>query len=79
MNEQGFFAIFKRHLAMAIAWGMVFVAVFFITAAGIKQEVKESIQYTAVTFDSVSRPCPMAFHHPLAVPAEHKKPEPEAR
>ncbi|NOY70509.1 MAG: hypothetical protein GXP53_13670 [Deltaproteobacteria bacterium] len=79
MSDQVFFATFKRHLAMAMAWGLVFVAVFSITAVGVKQEVKEMIQYVALNFDSGNSPCPLAYHQPLDVQAQHEKPEPEAR
>lgn len=37
--------IFLRHLIIAIPWGIVLLAVFFIAAAAMKQEIKEGIQY----------------------------------
>ena len=37
--------LFVRHLIMAIPWGLVMLAVFFIAAAAMKQQIKEGIQY----------------------------------
>ncbi|MBW1702147.1 MAG: hypothetical protein JRJ69_08865 [Deltaproteobacteria bacterium] len=41
--------IFLRHLIMAIPWGIVLLAVFFIAAAAMKQQIKEGIQYGVQT------------------------------
>jgi hypothetical protein len=38
--------IFFRHMVMAIPWGIVLLVVFFVAATGIKQQIKEGIQYT---------------------------------
>jgi len=46
--------IFLRHLIMAIPWGLVFLVVFFIAAAAMKQQVKEAIQYSVRTAVSES-------------------------
>lgn len=40
---------FFKHLIIASTWGLVFLVVFFVSALGIKQEIKEAIQYTART------------------------------
>ncbi len=45
MKEDGLGTIFVRHLVMAIPWGIILLVVFFITAVGIKQQVKEAMQY----------------------------------
>ena len=45
MKEEGFGRLFIRHLAIAIPWGIVFLLVFFIAMLGIKQEVKEGIEF----------------------------------
>lgn len=47
MNEQGLIKLFLRNLVMAIPWGIIFLVVFFLAAAGVKQQVKEGIQYGA--------------------------------
>jgi len=49
MKEDGLGRLFLRQLVMAIPWGIIFLIVLFIAAAGIKQQIKESIQYTART------------------------------
>lgn len=46
MNEDTLAKVFLRHLVMAASWGIVFVVVFFIASLGIKQQIKEGIQYT---------------------------------
>jgi len=45
MKEDGFGKIFLRHLFMAIPWGVIFLLAFFIAMLGIKQEVKEGIEF----------------------------------
>lgn len=45
MKEDGLGNIFVRHLVMAIPWGIILLVVFFIAALGIKQQVKEAVQY----------------------------------
>ncbi len=49
MKEDGLGALFLRQLVMAIPWGIIFLVVLFITAATMKQQIKESIQYGAKT------------------------------
>ena len=49
MKENGPGSIFLRHLSMAAPWGIILLAVFFIAALGIKQQVKETVQYAART------------------------------
>ena len=61
MKENGLGKIFIRHFVMAIPWGLIFLFVLIIAAAGAKQQLKEGIQYAvktsiqegrAVAFDS---------------------------
>ncbi len=40
---------FLRHFVIASSWGIVLLIVFFIAMFGIKQQVKEAIQYSART------------------------------
>jgi len=78
MKDPGFFDVFRRHLAMAMAWGIVFLAVFAVSAVGIKQEVKEAIQYVVLNVESVRPPCKMPlYHHPFHMGMEHKVTAPE--
>jgi len=46
MKDDGLGNIFFRHMVMAIPWGIVLLVVFFVAAVGIKQQIKEGIQYT---------------------------------
>ncbi len=59
MNDKSLVRVFLHHLAAALAWGIVALAVFFGAALGIKQEFKEAIQYTAITFDTVMHRPPL--------------------
>lgn len=45
MKEDGLGTLFLRQLVMAIPWGIIFFVVLFISAAAMKQQIKESIQY----------------------------------
>lgn len=45
MKEDGLGRLFVRHLVMAVPWGIMLLVVFFIAQIGIKQQVKEGIQY----------------------------------
>jgi len=45
MKESGLGTLFVRHLVMAVPWGIMLLVVFFIAEIGIKQQVKEGIQY----------------------------------
>jgi len=46
MKEDGLGRLFVRHLVMAVPWGIMLLVVFFIAQIGIKQQVKEGIQYS---------------------------------
>ncbi len=49
MKEDGLGKIFIRHFVMAIPWGLIFLFVIIIAAAGIRQQLKEGIQYAVST------------------------------
>lgn len=49
MKEDGLGKLFIRHFVMAIPWGLIFLFVIIIAAAGIRQQVKEGIQYAVRT------------------------------
>ena len=46
MKENGLGGLFVRNLVMAIPWGIIFLVVFFIAVVSVKQQIKESIEYT---------------------------------
>jgi hypothetical protein len=66
MKEDGFGRLFVRHLFMAIPWGIVFLLVFFIATLGIKQEVKEGIEFGVSS--AISDTARFAFSGHLAGP-----------
>ena len=45
MKEEKPGQIFIRNLAAAGAWGLVFLVVFAVAAIGIKQQIKEGVQF----------------------------------
>ncbi len=49
MKENGLGGIFIRHLVMAVPWGIILLVVFFILAMGIKQQIKEGVEYAIKT------------------------------
>ncbi len=49
MKEDTLGQLFVRNLVMAIPWGIIFLVVFLIISLGIKQQIKESLQFTART------------------------------
>lgn len=68
MKENGLGALFVKHLVMAAAWGIVLSLVFFISAWGIKQQVKEGIQYAIKT--TVNETSNFAFQYGVVVPVK---------
>lgn len=68
MKEEHFGNIFMRHLAMAIPWGLVLLIVFFISALGIKQQVKEGIQYTVR--ESIYETANLLFDYDVVAPVK---------
>ena len=61
MKENGLSNVFLRHFVMAIPWGIVFLIIFFIASANIKQQVKESIDYSIKT--GIYEVVKLAFDH----------------
>jgi len=59
MKDDGLGKIFIRHLVMAIPWGLIFLLVLIIAAAGIKQQVKEGVQYAVKA--SIQESAALAF------------------
>lgn len=49
MKEDGLGRLFVRHLVMAVPWGIMLLVVFFIAQIGIKQQVKEGIEFAGIT------------------------------
>ncbi len=45
MKENSLGQVFVRNLVAAIPWGIIFLIVFLIASIGIKQQIKESIQF----------------------------------
>jgi hypothetical protein len=66
MKEEGFGMLFLKHLFMAIPWGIIFLVVFFIAMLGIKQEVKEGIDFGVKS--AISETARFAFGSHLAGP-----------
>ena len=68
MKENGLGGMFVRHLVMAIPWGIVFLVVLLIASLGLKQQIKEGIQYTVRT--SIYEADNYAFQYNLVVPVK---------
>ena len=68
MKENGLGNVFLRHLVMAAPWGIIFLIVFFIAAVGIKQQVKEGIQYAIKT--SIYEVADLAFSSQVVIPVK---------
>jgi hypothetical protein len=68
MKEYGMGGMFVRHLVMAIPWGLVFLVVFFITSLGLKQQIKEGIQYAVKT--GIYEAGNFAFQYNMVVPVK---------
>ncbi|MDY6952820.1 MAG: hypothetical protein SWE60_15010 [Thermodesulfobacteriota bacterium] len=64
MKDDGLGNIFLRHMVMAIPWGIVVLVVFFLAAAGMKQQIKEGIQYTVRM--AISETTGFAYHYKAA-------------
>jgi len=66
MKEEGLGRLFLRHLVIAIPWGVVFLVVFFVAMVGIKQQVKEGIEFGVRS--AISETARFAFSGHLAGP-----------
>jgi len=47
MKENSLAQLFVKNLVMAIPWGIIFLVVFLIVSIGVKQQIKESMQFAA--------------------------------
>lgn len=47
MKENSLGYLFIKNLVMAIPWGIIFLIVFLIVSIGVKQQIKESMQFAA--------------------------------
>jgi len=68
MKENDLGNLFVRHLVMAGSWGIMLMVVFAILAIGIKQQVKEGIEYGIKT--SVNEAANFAFQYSVVVPVK---------
>lgn len=68
MKENGLGDLFLKHLVIAIPWSIILVLVFFIASFGIKQQVKEGIQYAVRS--SIQEAGNFAFQYQLVVPVK---------
>ena len=68
MKENDWVGLLVRHLVMAIPWGIVFLIVMSIAAIGIKQQIKEGIQYAIRT--GVQESANFVYYYQLVDPAK---------
>lgn len=68
MKENGLGVLFVRHLVIALPWGIIFLIVMFIASIGIKQQIKEGIQYAIRT--GVQESASFAYNYQLVVPVK---------
>jgi flagellar biosynthesis/type III secretory pathway M-ring protein FliF/YscJ len=55
MKEDSLVKLFVRNLVMAIPWGIIFLVIFLIASVGIKQQIKESMQFaTRIAISEIS-------------------------
>ena len=47
MKENSSGQLFVRNLVMAIPWGIIFLVVFLVVSLGMRQQLKESMQFAA--------------------------------
>jgi len=66
MKEDNLGALFLRHVVMAIPWGIMFLIVIFIASIGIKQQIKEGIQYAFHT--GIQETANFAYRYNTVVP-----------
>jgi len=68
MKENDLGNLFLRHLVMAIPWSIILLLVFFISTMGIKQQIKEGIQYAVKT--SIHEAANVAYSYNVVVPVK---------
>jgi hypothetical protein len=47
MREGSLLQLFIKHLVMAIPWGIIFLVLVLIISVGVKQQIKEGMQFAA--------------------------------
>jgi hypothetical protein len=47
MKEDSLGHVFVRNLVAAIPWGIIFLVIFLVVSLGVRQQIKESMQYAA--------------------------------
>jgi len=56
MKEDSLAQVFIKNLVMAIPWGIIFLIVLLIVSLGVKQQIKESMQFaTRMAISETSR------------------------
>jgi hypothetical protein len=68
MKENGLGGLFVRHLVIAIPWGVIFLIVMFIASIGIKQQIKEGIQYAIRT--GIKESGNFVYNYQMVVPVK---------
>ena len=68
MKENDLRGLLVRHLVMAIPWGIIFLIVMFVAAIGIKQQIKEGIQYAIRT--GIQESANFAYNYQLVDPVK---------
>jgi len=68
MKENDLGGLFVRHLVMAIPWGIIFLVVMFMVSLGIKQQIKEGIQYAIRT--GIHESTSFAYNYQLVAPVK---------
>jgi len=68
MKDNSLGNLFLRHLVMAIPWSIILLLVLFISAVGVKQQIKEGIQYAVKT--SIQETVHFAYSYNVVVPVK---------
>ena len=68
MKENGLGGMFVKHLVIAIPWGIVFLVVISIASLGLKQQIKEGLQYAVKT--GIQETGNFAFQYRMVVPVK---------
>jgi len=68
MKENDLGGLFLRHLVIAIPWGIIFLIFMFVASLGIKQQIKEGIQYAFRT--GLQESLSVAYRYQTVVPVK---------
>lgn len=68
MKENGLGNLFLRHLVIAVPWGVIFLITIFIVSIGVKQQIKEGIQYAIRT--GIQESENLAYSYQMVVPVK---------